>query len=110
MVMVMGKYLMGAGEIGERLGVSRQRVQQLAVKPNFPKPYDELQMGKVWLIADIEAWVREYRKDLVDVDSEADADETPSATPSSTKGNRTPRKKTAAPRKAAMRATNRTAK
>jgi prophage regulatory protein len=62
----VGKYLMGAGEIGERLGVSRQRVQQLIASPNFPDPYEELQMGKIWLIEDVEAWIRDHRKKLVD--------------------------------------------
>lgn len=91
MLMLVGKYLMGAGEIGDRLGVSRQRVQQLIVRPNFPVPYDELQMGKVWRIEDVEAWIREHRKDLVDDEPTAAAMRT-STKPTSTKGNRTPRK------------------
>jgi prophage regulatory protein len=54
----MGEHLMGAGEIRERLGwLSRQRVYQITSDPTFPKPYDELRMGKVWLISDIEAWL-----------------------------------------------------
>lgn len=56
--------LMGAAEIGERLGVSRQRVQQLAARPDFPKPYRVLAMGKVWNSADVEAWISEHRPDL----------------------------------------------
>jgi prophage regulatory protein len=68
MLMTMGKYLMGAGEIGDRLGVSRQRVQQLISKPDFPKPYDELQMGKVWRITDVEEWIRDKRPDLSDAE------------------------------------------
>lgn len=76
MLATMGKYLMGAGEIGDRLGgISRQRVQQIVVKPSFPKPYDELQMGKVWLIEDVEAWIRGNRPDLID--SEPGTTETP---------------------------------
>ncbi len=54
---------MGAREIEERLGVSRQRVQQLVSRPDWPAPYDELAMGKVWRIADVEAWIREHRPD-----------------------------------------------
>lgn len=77
---------MGAGEIGDRLGVSRQRVQQLAARDNFPKPYDELQMGKVWLIKDVEAWIREHRPDLEDAEPEVLTE-----TPTRRKGNRTPR-------------------
>jgi prophage regulatory protein len=76
MLTIVGKHLMGAGEIGDRLGgVSRQRVQQIVAKPGFPKPYDELQMGKVWLIDDVEAWVRANRPDLAD--TEPGAVETP---------------------------------
>ena len=61
----VGKYLMGAGEIRDRLGgISRQRVQQIIGRPTFPKPYDSLQMGKVWRIEDVEAWIREYRQDI----------------------------------------------
>lgn len=48
--------LMGAKEIGDLLGVSRQRVQQLISRPDFPEPYDTLSMGKVWLREDIERW------------------------------------------------------
>lgn len=49
---------MGAGEIRDRLGrPSRQRVYQITTDPSFPKPYDQLQMGKVWRIEDVEAWI-----------------------------------------------------
>jgi prophage regulatory protein len=53
--------LMGAAEIGRLLGVSRQRVQQLIRRPDFPAPAGVLEMGKVWLRADIQAWVAQYR-------------------------------------------------
>ncbi|WP_317620755.1 DNA-binding protein [Actinoplanes sp. KI2] len=54
----MAEHLMGAGEIRERLGrPSRQRVYQITTDPSFPKPYDELQMGKVWRIKDVDAWI-----------------------------------------------------
>lgn len=89
MLTFVGKYLMGAGEIGDRLGVSRQRVQQLIAHPRFPAPYDELQMGKVWTIESVEAWIREHRPALHDTEAE-----TPVLTETSTpvrKGNRTPR-------------------
>jgi predicted DNA-binding transcriptional regulator AlpA len=52
---------MGAGEIAKRLGLSRQRVQQLAERDDWPEPYDELVMGRVWLISDIEAWIDRQR-------------------------------------------------
>ncbi|WP_436535499.1 helix-turn-helix transcriptional regulator [Actinoplanes sp. HUAS TT8] len=53
--------LFGSAEIGERIGVSRQRVQQLAERDDFPEPYQELRMGRVWLEHDIELWIVMYR-------------------------------------------------
>ncbi len=52
---------MGAREIEDRLGVSRQRVQQLIATPGFPPPWDELAMGKVWRKPDIEGWIQRFR-------------------------------------------------
>ena len=43
------------------LGVSRQRVHQLATRSDFPQPVAELAQGKVWVLADIEAWISAYR-------------------------------------------------
>lgn len=61
MVAVMDR-LMGAAEIGTRLGgVSRQRVQQIVSRPDFPKPVAVLGMGKVWNADDVERWIREHR-------------------------------------------------
>lgn len=52
---------MGAGEIAKRLGLSRQRVQQLSERDDWPVPYDELAMGRVWLKSDIELWITYQR-------------------------------------------------
>lgn len=57
MVAVM-HHLVGAAEIQDLLGVSRQRVQQLIARPDFPKPVDKLKMGKVWRRTDVEKWAR----------------------------------------------------
>ena len=54
---------MGAAEIGQSLGVSRQRVQQLTSRPDFPKPAAVLSMGKVWLASDVRTWAAQYRPD-----------------------------------------------
>ncbi|MGC4805856.1 helix-turn-helix transcriptional regulator [Micromonospora sp. DT233] len=54
--------LMGPYEIAERLGVSRQRFQQLTRYPTFPKPYQELRGMKVWLAEDVEEWIKKYRQ------------------------------------------------
>ncbi|MCY1140943.1 DNA-binding protein [Actinoplanes sp. Pm04-4] len=56
--------LMGAGEIRRRLGVSRQRVQQIITRKDFPDPYQELEMGKVWDARDVEVWIAAYRPRL----------------------------------------------
>jgi predicted DNA-binding transcriptional regulator AlpA len=53
-------HLVGAQEIGAMLGVSRQRVQQLAARDDFPEPEVTLAMGKVWQRAAVEAWARDH--------------------------------------------------
>jgi predicted DNA-binding transcriptional regulator AlpA len=73
MLSLVGKHLMGQAEIADRLGVSRQRVQQLSAKPNWPEPFDTLAMGKVWWIKDIDEWIRAHRPDLPVADRPADA-------------------------------------
>lgn len=55
---------MGAAEIAQRLGVSRQRVQQLVNRPDWPAPVAELTMGKIWSARDVEAWIRQHRPAL----------------------------------------------
>lgn len=40
--------LVGLSEIGEMLGVSKQRVGQLREREDFPKPVAELRSGPVW--------------------------------------------------------------
>lgn len=55
--MVTGaKHLVGAAEIGRMLGVSRQRVQQLTRRKDFPEPEVVLAAGKIWKRTDIEKW------------------------------------------------------
>lgn len=46
-------HLMGAAEIGRLFGISRQRVQQLVTRPDFPAPAADLTMGKVWHTEDV---------------------------------------------------------
>lgn len=53
--------LVGAHEIRELLGVTRQRVYQLAALPDFPKPIARLAQGKVWMLRDVEAWISDRR-------------------------------------------------
>lgn len=53
-------HLVGSAEIGRMLGVSRQRVQQLIKRKDFPKPEVVLDMGKVWKRAQVEQWARDH--------------------------------------------------
>ncbi|WP_041540485.1 hypothetical protein [Catenulispora acidiphila] len=48
--------LMGAAEIGKLFDVSRQRVQQLIAKADFPVPEADLAMGKVWSTRNVKDW------------------------------------------------------
>ena len=59
--------LAGAHEIRELLGVSRQRVYQLAARPDFPEPIAFLAQGKVWAVDDIEQWIADYRAPRAEV-------------------------------------------
>lgn len=56
--------LFGPFEISQTLGVSRQRVVQLAAREDFPAPVAILQMGKVWLADDIRRWAEEQGRDV----------------------------------------------
>jgi prophage regulatory protein len=52
--------LMAMAEIRRRLGgISRQQVYELTARDDFPEPYDELTVGKLWLRADVERWIRQ---------------------------------------------------
>lgn len=54
-------HLMGSAEIAERLGVTRQRVGQLAsAYDDWPAPVAALASGKVWESADVEAWLQRH--------------------------------------------------
>jgi predicted DNA-binding transcriptional regulator AlpA len=50
--------LVGLTEIAEMLGVSRQRVDQLARAPDFPPPMGQLRAGSIWERDDVVAWAR----------------------------------------------------
>ena len=45
-----------ASDIARRLGLSRQRVHQLAALPGFPRPIGRLGRSDVWRLRDTEAW------------------------------------------------------
>lgn len=48
--------IVGAAEIAELLGVSRQRVDQLTRRPEFPAPVAELASGRFWVRGEVERW------------------------------------------------------
>lgn len=56
--------LLGAAELAALLGVSRQRVGQLILKPWFPAPLQRLTMGGVWDLADIEQMAHDTGRTL----------------------------------------------
>lgn len=51
--------VLGVAEIADRLGITRQRVTQLAKSQKFPQPATRLAMGPIWLAADLEPIVEE---------------------------------------------------
>ena len=53
----MGRFV-GAQEIGQMLGVSRQRVQQLVKRDDFPRPVERLAMGAFWRRSDVVRWAK----------------------------------------------------
>jgi len=53
--------VVGAAEIADMLGVSRQRISQLTTQAGFPEPWLRLRMGKIWLTSDVQEWARRTR-------------------------------------------------
>ncbi len=56
-----GHGLMGTAEVAAHLGVSRQRVLQLAAKGDLPAPLAVLSSGKIWRADDIRRWADDRR-------------------------------------------------
>jgi predicted DNA-binding transcriptional regulator AlpA len=50
-------------------GVSRQRVQQIVNRGDFPAPEADLDMGKVWKREDVEQWARDHGRAVADEDA-----------------------------------------
>lgn len=58
----MSNHLVGSGEVAAILGVTRQRVAQLAVdEPTFPQPEAVLSSGRIWTREAIQRWKAETR-------------------------------------------------
>ncbi|MFF3867315.1 helix-turn-helix transcriptional regulator [Micromonospora sp. NPDC001898] len=63
--------LVGPGEIMDMLGVSRSRFRQIIMQPHFPRPFQTLQAGSVWLRSQVEAYIRDYRRPRPPADEDA---------------------------------------
>lgn len=50
--------LVTGAEIGRRLGMSRERVRQLAGREDFPRPLGRVGQAKVWRWSEVEAWAK----------------------------------------------------
>ncbi|NMO52045.1 DNA-binding protein [Actinoplanes sp. TBRC 11911] len=59
---------MGTAEIAVRLGVGTRRARQIAMMKGFPEPAAELSIGTIWLTADVEAWIAQFRPHLAKED------------------------------------------
>jgi hypothetical protein len=59
----VGHHLVGVAEIAGMIGVSRQRVNQLASSySDFPEPEAELSAGRIWTREAIEGWLARHPK------------------------------------------------
>lgn len=58
--------LVGTAEIMAYLGVSRQRVQQLASSADFPAPVTTLAVGRLWRTSDVIAWAKQRGREIHD--------------------------------------------
>jgi prophage regulatory protein len=54
--------LAGVTEVGDLLGVSRQRAAQLAETPGFPSPVADLASGRIWRVQDLRLWAETRRR------------------------------------------------
>ena len=54
-------HLVGPQEVAQILGISTQRVHQIAKSyADFPEPDAELAAGRIWKRAAIEAWLKKH--------------------------------------------------
>jgi len=54
--------LAGVTEVGDILGVSRQRAAQLAETQGFPAPVADLASGRIWRVQDVRLWAETRRR------------------------------------------------
>jgi hypothetical protein len=56
--------LVGATEAAQLLGVSRQRVGQLAERPDFPAPIARVSAGPIWTRASVHAFLARWTRKI----------------------------------------------
>ena len=56
--------LVVASDIARRLGLSRQRINQLQSQPGFPKPIGRLANSNVWRWQQIERWALDTGREV----------------------------------------------
>ena len=56
--------LVGRGELRRLFGVSATRTIQIAERPDFPQPLDELSVGKIWALDDVITWAEQSGRTL----------------------------------------------
>lgn len=57
--------LVGTHEVRVMLGnLSRQRLFKITARPDFPEPVASLANGKVWHTHEVEAWIKNHRRQL----------------------------------------------
>jgi prophage regulatory protein len=66
-MLVVVDVLVGSAEITELLGVSRPRTFQITSGAGFPAPVQELKMGKIWRLSDVQAWAKRTGRQLNDL-------------------------------------------
>jgi hypothetical protein len=50
--------VVGASEIADMLGVTPERVSDLALRSAFPRPVGRRQRARIWRRTEVEAWAR----------------------------------------------------
>jgi predicted DNA-binding transcriptional regulator AlpA len=61
----MWSQFVGAWEIEQWLGISRQRLLRLIERPDWPPPCQVLAMGRIWLREEIEEWAARHRSEIL---------------------------------------------
>jgi prophage regulatory protein len=63
-MVVVVHHLVGPQEVCDMLRISRQRLQQLASRPDFPTPEADLASGRIWKREAIEDWARRAGREV----------------------------------------------